>query len=59
MEANTEANQEEKLGRMQENIKSGQAEMRSILDAWVTDLKDGQKRRQPAKKRQRLNPIQE
>jgi hypothetical protein len=28
---------------MREKVKSGQAEMRSILDALLTDLKDGRK----------------
>jgi hypothetical protein len=42
-EANTKANQAEILARMREDIKSGQAEMRSILDAWLTNLKDGRK----------------
>jgi hypothetical protein len=28
---------------MQEEIKSGQAEMRSTLDEWLMDLKDGRK----------------
>jgi hypothetical protein len=43
MEANTKANQEEILARMREDIISGQAEMRSIFDPWLTDLKDGRK----------------
>jgi hypothetical protein len=41
--ARIKANQEEMMAKMQEDIKSGQAEMRSILDAWLTDLKDGRK----------------
>jgi hypothetical protein len=32
----------EMLARMRD-IKSGQAEMKSILDAWLTDLKVGRK----------------
>jgi hypothetical protein len=42
--ARTDENQEimdTNLKDMREEIKSGQAEMRSILDAWLTDLKDG------------------
>jgi hypothetical protein len=31
------------LARMREEIKSGQAEMRSTLDDWLIDLKDGRK----------------
>jgi hypothetical protein len=35
--------QEEMLARMREDIKYGQAEMRSTLDEWLMDLKDGRK----------------
>jgi hypothetical protein len=31
------------LARMREEIKSGWAEMRSTLDEWLMDLKDGRK----------------
>jgi hypothetical protein len=43
MEEMMNANQEEKLARMREGIKSGQAEMKPILDAWLMDVKDGRK----------------
>jgi hypothetical protein len=33
-----------KLKEMREKIKDGQAEMRSIVDAWVTDIKDAPKK---------------
>jgi hypothetical protein len=36
MDANTKS--------MREDIKSSQAEMRSIVDAWITDIKDSQKK---------------
>jgi hypothetical protein len=41
----TKANgkQEEMLARIREKIESAQAEMRSIRDEWLMDLKDGQK----------------
>jgi hypothetical protein len=43
MNAKTDGKQEEMLARMREDIKSGQAEMRSTLDVWLMDLKDGRK----------------
>jgi hypothetical protein len=53
MMARTDDNQEKmdtNLKEMREEIKFGQAEMRSVIYAWLTDLKDGRKRRLPAKK---------
>jgi DNA anti-recombination protein RmuC len=52
MEADKQSDREEQKEMMKatkEDIKSRQAEMRSIVDAWMTDIKDGQKRRPPAK----------
>jgi hypothetical protein len=37
------AKEEELLARMREDIKSGQEEMRSIVDEWMTDIKDVRK----------------
>jgi hypothetical protein len=46
LEARIETNRgkdREDLKEMREEIKSGQAEMRSTLDEWLMDLKDGRK----------------
>jgi hypothetical protein len=29
------------LNKIREELKSGQTDMRSIFDAWITDMKDG------------------
>jgi hypothetical protein len=42
-QAKADGKQEEMVARMWQEIKSGQAEMRSSLDEWSMDLKDGQK----------------
>jgi hypothetical protein len=41
MNAKADGKQEEMLSTMRADIKSGQAEMRSTLDEWLMDLKDG------------------
>jgi hypothetical protein len=56
---NTQERMDVNLKEMREEIKSGQAEMRSTLDVWLMDLKDGRKETTPATKRQRLSLIQE
>jgi hypothetical protein len=56
MEADRKSDREELKEIMEatkEDIISSQAEIRSIVDAWVTDIKDGQKRRPPAKMQRR------
>jgi hypothetical protein len=40
--------QEDMLARMREDIKSGQVDIRSTLDEWLMDLKDGRKERPTA-----------
>jgi hypothetical protein len=42
-QAKADGKQEEMLARMREEIKSGQAEMRSTLDEWLMNLKNGRK----------------
>jgi hypothetical protein len=43
MNPKMDGKQEEMLDRIREHIKSGQAEIRSTLDEWLMDLRDGQK----------------
>jgi hypothetical protein len=52
MEDNRESDREQmdaNLKDLKEDIKSGQAEIKSIVDGWKTDIKDARKRR-PASK---------
>jgi hypothetical protein len=51
MKADREADQQQMLVKMEANtkamrevIRSSQAEMRSIVDVWMTDIKDGRKK---------------
>jgi hypothetical protein len=44
MEANRERDREKNLKDLKEDIKSSQADVRSILNAWITDIKDARKR---------------
>jgi hypothetical protein len=37
------------LKEMREEIKSGQVEMRSIVNAWIADMKDDQRETMPCK----------
>jgi hypothetical protein len=59
MLAEISTSRDTKLNEIREEITSGQAEMRSVFDEWLMDLKDGGKRRPPAKKRRTLSPIHE
>jgi hypothetical protein len=43
MMARMDANQERTNASLREEIQSGQAKMRSILDVWIVDMKDGRK----------------
>jgi hypothetical protein len=46
------------LNELQEDIKYGQAEMRSISDAWMTDLKDGRKKKTACQEATKTEPNQ-
>jgi hypothetical protein len=43
MMARMDTNQERMNASLREKIQSGQAEMRSIVGAWIADMKDGRK----------------
>jgi hypothetical protein len=49
-QAKVDGKQKEMLARMREDIKSGEAEMRTTLDEWLMDLTDGRKETSPAEK---------
>jgi hypothetical protein len=59
MMANRHADREQidaKLKDLKEDTKSSQAEMRSILDAWITDIKDAQKKTTACQEMTGANP---